>query len=116
MSDVPAHVQEYIDGIPAQHRPLFDRLHRLIRQAQPEAGLTLSYKMPAYRMGKRRLYVAAWQHGISLYGWGHDRDGGFTSRHPDLVTSKGTIRLRPEQAEVIPDEEFLSLARAALAP
>jgi hypothetical protein len=72
--------------------------------------------MPTYRIGRRRLYVATWQHGISLYGWGHDRDGGFTSSHPDLVTSKGTIRLRPEQADSIPDQEFLGLARAALAP
>ena len=113
---IPPPVQAYIDEIPAQHRPLFDRLHRLITQACPGAEVTFSYKMPAYRAGKRRLYVAAWKHGISVYGSQHDRDGGFAARHPELVTSKGTIQLRPESAAGIGDPEFFDLARAALAP
>ena len=113
---IPAAVQAYIDDIPAEHRPLFDRLHRLITQARPDAEVTFSYKMPAYRTGKRRLYLAAWKHGISIYGAQHDRDGGFTARHPQLATSKGTIQLRPESAARIEDQEFFDLARAALAP
>jgi hypothetical protein len=44
------------------------------------------------------------------------RDGGFTARHPALVTSTGTIQLRPEDEAGISDGEFLDLARAALAP
>jgi uncharacterized protein YdhG (YjbR/CyaY superfamily) len=113
---VPQAVQAYIDEIPAEHRPLFDRLHRLILQARPDAEVTFSYKMPTYRAGKRRLHVAAWRHGISVYGSQHDRDGGFTARHPQLVTSKGTIQLRAASAAGIGDEEFVSLARSALAP
>jgi hypothetical protein len=70
--------------------------------------------MPAYRAGNRRIYIGAWKHGISIYGYGHDRDGGFTSRHPRMATSKGTIRLRPRDAASIPDDELLALARAAL--
>ena len=114
MSDViPPEVQAYIDGIPPEHRALFDRLHRLILRAHPGAQVTLSYKIPAYQAGTRRLYVGAWKHGLSVYGWG-DRDGGFAARHPELVASKGTIQLRPEAAAAIPDEEFLGLAAAAL--
>jgi Domain of unknown function (DU1801) len=113
---IPPAVQAYIDRVPHGHRPLFDRLHRLILSADPGAEVTLSYKMPAYRAGQRRIYVGAWKHGISVYGCGKDRDGGLTARHPELVTSTGTIRLRPEDAAGICDEEFLALARAALAP
>jgi hypothetical protein len=72
--------------------------------------------MPAYQVGRRRLDVGAWKHGISVYGWPQDRNAGFTARHPDLVTSKGTVQLRPAAAAGIGDEEFLELARAALAP
>jgi hypothetical protein len=115
-TSIPAEVQAYIDAIPPGHRPLFDRLHRLILTAHPAAQVTLSYKMPAYQAGKRRIFVGAWKHGISVYGWGKDRNGGFTARHPALVTSTGTIRLRPEDAASITDEEFLTLARAGLAP
>ena len=116
MSDIPPEVQDYIDGIAPAHRALFDRLQRLILQASPGARVTFSYKMPAYQAGARRLHVGAWKHGISVYGWQRDRDGGFSARHPELVTSKGTIQLRPDDAAGIADEEFLALARAALAP
>jgi uncharacterized protein YdhG (YjbR/CyaY superfamily) len=115
-TSIPSEVQAYIDGIPPAHRPLFDRLHRLILAAHPGVKVALSYKMPAYQAGKRRIYVGAWKHGISVYGWGRDRAAEFTARHPELVTSTGTIRLRPEDAAAISDEEFLSLIRAALAP
>jgi hypothetical protein len=111
---IDAAVLRYIDSIPAEHRPLFDRLHRLILRAQPTANVVLSYKMPTYKAGGRRLYLAAWQHGVSIYGWRKDEDGGFVERHPDLKTSTGTIRLRPADADAISDEEFLGLMRAAL--
>ncbi len=78
--------------------------------------VALSYKMPAYKADRRRLYLGAWKHGISVYGSQRDRDGGFAGRHPEFVTSKGTIRLRPADAAGIGDEEILGLARAALAP
>lgn len=114
MTTIPPDVQGYIDGIPPGHRPLFDRLHRLILAAHPGVQMTLSYQMPAYQAGERRIYAAAWKHGISVYGC-KDRDGGFSARHPRLVTSTGTIRLRPEDAAAVPDQEFLALARAGLA-
>jgi uncharacterized protein YdhG (YjbR/CyaY superfamily) len=109
-------VQDYIDAITPEHRPLFDRLHRLILQARPDAAVVLSYQIPTYKAGRRRLYLGAWKHGVSIYGWQQDRDAGFTSRHPDLHTSTGTIRLRPEDAADVPDDEFRDLARAALEP
>jgi uncharacterized protein YdhG (YjbR/CyaY superfamily) len=109
-------VRGYIDAIPAGHRPLFDRLHRLILAAYPDAAVVLSYKMPAYKVGSCRLYVGAWKHGVSIYGWQQGHDGGFTARHPELKTSTGTIQLRPEDAAGIPDEELRDLVRSALGP
>ena len=107
-------VQGYIDGLDPRHRPLFDRVHRLILTAHPEADVVLSYKIPTYKVGGRRLYLGAWKHGVSIYGWRQDRDGGFTARHPELKTSKGTIQLRSQDASGIADEEILALVRAAL--
>jgi hypothetical protein len=51
---------------------------------------------------------------VSIYGWAQGHDGGFTARHPELRTSKGTIRLRPDRAADIPDGEFRDVVRAAL--
>jgi len=111
-----ARVQSYIDGVDPAYRPLFDRMHGLIMAAHPDADVVLSYQMPTSKGGKRRLYLGAWQHGISLYGWGQGHDGGFTERHPELRTSKGTIRLRPQDADALRDEELSGLVSAALAP
>ncbi|WP_166355390.1 alpha/beta fold hydrolase [Phytoactinopolyspora limicola] len=107
-------VREYIDAIGAEQRPLFDRVHRLILQTHPDATVALSYKMPTYKVGRRRLHVGVWRHGVSVYGWGQGTDGGFTTRHPDLVTSKGTIQLRADNAMAVPDDDLRDLVRAAL--
>jgi uncharacterized protein YdhG (YjbR/CyaY superfamily) len=108
-------VQEYIDSIAAEHRPLFDRLHRLILAEYPEASVALSYKMPTYRVGGHRFYVAVWRHGVSIYGLKQGRDAGFMARHPELKSSKGTYRLRQQDADAISDTELRDLVRAALA-
>ena len=108
-------VRSYIDGVDPAYRPLFDRVHRLILTVHPDADVVLSYRIPTYKVGRRRLYVGAWQHGISIYGWGQGRDGGFADRHPELRTSKGTIRLRLQDAAAIADDELTGLVSAALA-
>jgi uncharacterized protein YdhG (YjbR/CyaY superfamily) len=108
-------VRAYVEAIATEHRPLFDRVHRLILDAHPGASVSLSYKMPTYRVGSSSLYVGVWTHGLSLYGWRQGGDGGFAARHPELVTSKGTIRLRPTDAQALGDDELLDLVRAALA-
>lgn len=106
-------VRRYRDEITGSHRPQFDRLHRLIVDTCPEAEVVLSYGMPTYRVGRRRLNVGVWKHGLSLYV-SPKRDGGFSTRHPELVGGKGTIKLTVDDAAGIPDEEFQDLARAAL--
>lgn len=107
-------VRDYIDAIAAERRPLFDRIHRLVLEVHPDAAVVLSYQMPTYTVGRYRLYVGVWRHGLSFYGWEPGRDAGFSNRHPELVTSKGTIKLGPDAAARIPDEEFRDLLRAAL--
>ncbi|HET7014328.1 MAG TPA: DUF1801 domain-containing protein [Streptosporangiaceae bacterium] len=106
-------VRRYRDDIREEFRPVFDRLHGLILGSCPEAKVVLSYGMPTYRVGKRRLNVGVWEHGLSVYV-SPNRDGGFSARHPELASGKSTIKLRPQDAEGINDAEFEDLARAAL--
>ncbi|HVF76143.1 MAG TPA: DUF1801 domain-containing protein [Acidimicrobiales bacterium] len=108
-------VAAYIEAVPAEHRPLFDRVHNLILEARPDAEVVLSYGIPTYKAGRRRLYLGAWKHGVSIYGWGAGADAGFTTRHPHLKAGKGTIRLRADDAAAIDDDELRALAQAALA-
>jgi uncharacterized protein YdhG (YjbR/CyaY superfamily) len=108
-------VRDYVDAIPPEHRPLFDRLHRLILEVHPDASVVISYQIPTYKVGRNRVYLGVWKHGVSIYGWGQGRDAGFTARHPELITGRGTIRLRPDAAAGIADDELRDLVRAALA-
>jgi hypothetical protein len=104
-----------IDGIPAEQRPLFDRLHTIVLGEHPDAAVPLSYGM-AGRVGERRLNLGVWKHGVSVYGWRNDRNGGFVARHPRLASGKGTIRISPRDAEEISDEELRALLGGALDP
>ena len=106
----------YVAAIPPAQRPLFDRLHAIVLAEHPEAEVALSYGMAGYRLGRRRLNLGVWKHGVSVYGWRDDDDGGFVERHPGLWNGKGTIRIRPQEAEGITDEELRGLLGGALAP
>jgi hypothetical protein len=108
--------QAYVDGINPEFRPLLDRLHGIVVAARPDAVLAMAYDMPTYRLGKRRLNLGVWKHGVSVYGWRRDNDGGFAARHPDLLSSKTTIRIRPVDAHAISDEELYDLLGGALEP
>jgi len=107
-------VQAYVDAIDPARRPLFDRVHRLALDVHPTAEVVLSYKKPTYVVGRHRLYVGVWSHGLSFYGWTRERDAGFANRHPDLVTSKGTLKLPPADADRIDDDELRTFLAAAL--
>lgn len=109
-------MRDYIDGIDAARRPLFDRVDRLLRADHPDVATRLAYKMPTYDVGERSLHVAVWKHGVSFYGWRDGADDGFAARHPELSSGKGTLRLSTEAAAAIDDEELRGFFRAVFAP
>ena len=112
----PAAVESYVAAIAPGVRPLFDRIEGLIHSSfgSGEVTVGMSYDMPTYQRGDRRLYVAAWKQHVSLYGWSEGRDGGFVARHPQLTSGRGTIKLRPRDAAAIDDEELRALVIGAL--
>src|SRR5438445_11040186 len=107
-------VRGYVDAIAVEHRQVFDRLQRLIIETHPGAVVMLSYGIPTYKVGTRRLYVGAWKHGVSIYGWQQGGDAGLIDRHPALRKGKGTIQLRPEAADRISDDDCRELVRSYL--
>jgi uncharacterized protein YdhG (YjbR/CyaY superfamily) len=107
-------VAAYIDAIQADRRPLFDRVHRLVLEVQPDADVVMAYKMPTYVAGTRQLHVGVWKHGLSFYGWESAKDGGLVARHPHLDSGKGTLRLPLEEAASISDDELRAFLAAAL--
>lgn len=110
-----AEVAAYIDAIDIDRRPLFDRVHRLILEVQPDAQVVISYSMPTYVVGMRRLHVGVWKHGLSFYGWEHARASALVVGHPHLDSGKGTLRLPIPEAARISDDELGAFADAVLA-
>lgn len=49
----PSTVDEYLSGVPADHRPALDTLRATIRSVAPEAAETISYGMPAFKLNGR---------------------------------------------------------------
>jgi uncharacterized protein YdhG (YjbR/CyaY superfamily) len=107
-------VQAYIDGIDAAHRPLFDRLAALAREVAPDAELVISYGIPTFKIGKQRLHLGTWKHGVSLYGWSDNDAADLLARHPKLRTGKGTIQLRSDAPDLVSDDELRQLMAGVL--
>jgi len=106
--------RDFVAALDDDRRPLFDRVYRLVLEAYPDAEVTLSYKMPTFVVGRFSLHVGVWKHGLSFYGWEEGRDAGFCARHPELVGDKGTLKLPPDVAAAISDDELRDFLRASL--
>lgn len=107
-------MRAYLEAIDPERLPLFDRVHRLVLEAHPDATVVLSYRMPTFVVGRHRLHVGVWKHGLSFYGWEPGRDAGFSARHPGLANSTGTLKLGPATAAHLPDDELRDFVAAVL--
>ena len=106
----------YIDALAPDPRALFDRVHHLVGEEAPTASVTIAYDMPTYVVGDQRLHVAAWSHGLSLYGWREADAATILARHPKLSSGRGTLRLTYAAADDVSDDELRRLVRGALDP
>ena len=66
--------------------------------------------------GTATFRSAAWKHGLSLYGLDESNDGGFTARHPELSTGRGTVKLPTRRADDFSDDELTATLKAVLGP
>jgi hypothetical protein len=107
-------VQAYIDGIAPQHRPMWDRIDRLVRELHPDVELRITYDMPTFVVAEHRLPVGVWKHGLSLYGLHDGNDAGLINRRPELTSGRGTVRLPTAQAESFTDAELKATLKAVL--
>lgn len=107
-------VQAYLDGIAPEHRPMCDRVERLVRELFPDVELRITYAMPTFVVGEHRLPVGVWKHGLSLYGLHEGNDAGLIGRRPELSSGRGTVKLPTAQAASFTDPELKATLEAAL--
>ena len=80
---------EYLDAVPADRKPLVERLHGLILDLFPEADVDLSYRMPTYRFGDGWVALANQKRYVSLYTCGAHHLVEFKKAYPGIKTGKG---------------------------
>jgi uncharacterized protein YdhG (YjbR/CyaY superfamily) len=112
---LPPDVQAYIDALDPDHRRLFDHLHRLILDEQPEANVVISYQIPLYKVGSRHVGLNAGRpDGVTLTTTSPDHIDAFRTRHPRFKTSKASIQFRLD--DELPDDDIRDVIRRATAP
>ena len=60
-------IDEYIASFPEDVQTALQKLRRAIKEAAPEAEETISYQMPAFRLGGILVWFAAFKSHIGFY-------------------------------------------------
>lgn len=107
-------VAQYIAAIPAEKRPLFDRLQRLILDLYPDLELRISYGIVMHKRGKSWVGLGVWKQGVSLYTNRPQLITAFKTRHPAIKTGKGCINFR--LTDELPVEDLHTVITGAVEP
>jgi uncharacterized protein YdhG (YjbR/CyaY superfamily) len=86
-------VDEVLATQTGEMRGVLERVRQVLRKALPDAEETISYQIPAYRIGGRAIvYFAGWKAHYSIYPATAQVLGGVGDALARYEVSKGTIR------------------------
>lgn len=105
-------VQRYIDAIPPEQRPLFDRLQSLILELYPDAEVVISYQIPTYKARGGRVSLGLWKDGVSLYTTGPQYIETFKSKHLQVKSGKASLNFR--LTDDLPEQDLREVIRQAI--
>jgi uncharacterized protein YdhG (YjbR/CyaY superfamily) len=105
-------VQRFIDRVPAEKRPLLDRLHSLILELYPDAEVVISYQVPTYKARGGRVSLGLWQDGVSLYTTGPEYIEEFKSKHPKVKTGKASLNF--QLGKELPERDVRQVIKRAI--
>jgi uncharacterized protein YdhG (YjbR/CyaY superfamily) len=105
-------VQRYIDAIPAEQKPLFDRLQSHILELYPDAEVVISYQIPTYKAGGGRVSLGLWKDGVSLYTTDPRHIATFKSKHPTIKTGKASLNFR--LTDELPEKDVREVINRAI--
>lgn len=107
-------VDAYLAALPAEQRDLLQALRERVAALAPEADETISYAMPAFKLGDRFLLsYAGWKRHCSVYPIHDDVLATYGIALRDHGTTKGSLHFSP--AQPLPDGLIDDLVRARIA-
>ncbi|MHB0856633.1 MAG: DUF1801 domain-containing protein [Anaerolineae bacterium] len=105
-------VQRFMNAVPEDRKPLFDRLHALILSLYPDAQIVISYQVPTYKVKSGWVALGYWKAGVSLYTNNPQHIAEFAARHPHIKTNKASINLK--LTDEVPMEDLEQVIRHAM--
>jgi uncharacterized protein YdhG (YjbR/CyaY superfamily) len=102
-------VDAYIDGAPPAAQPMLRDIRRIVLSSAPSVTEKLSYGMPSYQYGARRLvhFSAAKTH-VGVYGLVHV-DGEVPEALAEYLDHRSTLRFRLDRP--LPAEALAAAVR-----
>jgi len=109
-----ARVDAYLAALPDAQRAQLEAVRRRVEELVPSATETISYGIPAVRVGSRiLLYFAGWKRHCSIYPMRDDVLARHAEELRGYVTTKGSLHF--SQARPLPDAVLEDLVRTRLA-
>ena len=85
-------IDDYIAAFPEEVRPVLESVRRTIRAAAPQAVESISYGMPAFKIGKAPLiYFAGWKAHVGIYAL-PSGTAAFQSEIQPYKAAKGSVQ------------------------
>jgi uncharacterized protein YdhG (YjbR/CyaY superfamily) len=107
-------VDAYLDALPADQRELLQALRAGVAALAPEAVETISYAMPAFKLGNRFLLsYAAWKRHCSVYPIHDDLLERYAAALHGYKRTKGSLHF--STAQPLPHGLLDELVRARVA-
>lgn len=112
-----ATIDDYLAAATPVARPILEALRARVRALVPEATETISYQMPAFRLGRTFIYFAAFKQHIGIYP-PVSGDPALSAALAPFSNAKGNLRFPLDQAlpEALIDQVVLALAGAYAQP
>jgi uncharacterized protein YdhG (YjbR/CyaY superfamily) len=85
-------VDAYIGAFPDEVRAVLEAIRAMIREAEPEAEETISYRIPTFTLeGRYLLYFAAFERHVSVYPRPRG-DAALDEAMAPYASGKGTLK------------------------
>ncbi len=114
MVNADPRVDAYLAGLSASQRDLLEALRSRVKEISPEATETISYSMPAFKLGNRFLLsYAGWKRHCSVYPFGDDLLDRYAAQLEGYGRTKGSLHF--SAAQPLPDGLLDELVRGRVA-
>lgn len=96
-------IEEYLDCIPQNRKERFSLVFNAIIKEFPKADISMTYKMPTFKLNDNWLALGNQKNYISLYTCCLEHILCFKNKYPNIKTGKGCINLKDKDTFDIND-------------